>query len=340
MILGQNAFRIHGCNPEGIEFGISHLTKLDGQDHLRNTFDGVDFSMGYGMLRVRNEVLLMQAHLLRPALYDAAGNTLDFGKPHQLTYHSTLIADLEALVRRPVQAFARYGRWQPKTHYTVDGYNGSIVSTNPVSLFSLGLNYKFNDHLRVKFEYTDSLGTETQEYYFDKKSEWRKWSWPFEMDNRLNKLARWLAVVLWLMQNSLAQAEAANPRSIGAGQPQTDCNGCHKELPPLKDDSSFNTQTIQLLGRGSSGMALRCAPPVTIRTKGIPCLDQGLSESIPRSPITNRATCKGRRIVKICPHTLGFAAIFKSDHLRNAGLLNEASLWWGPCQMVPLTGML
>jgi hypothetical protein len=168
MSLGKNTFRIHGNSPEGIEFGVSHLSELDGHNNIRNTFYGADLSIGYGMLRLQNELMLLQSHQSSP-IFAVTGSTIGFGKAHQLGYHSTLIADMEGLIKRPVLAFARYGRWQPKQHFGVDGFDGSVVGINDISLLSLGFNYKFSDNLRIKFEYTDSLGTETQEHFFDKK---------------------------------------------------------------------------------------------------------------------------------------------------------------------------
>jgi len=78
-----------------------------------------------------------------------------------------LLADLENFLSYPVTAFARYGRWQPDNRIAED-YDGQLVAINNVSALTVGLNYKFNDYFKLKFEYTDSLGTETQERYFDK----------------------------------------------------------------------------------------------------------------------------------------------------------------------------
>lgn len=169
MTLGQNSFRIHGHNMEGVEFGVSHLSELDGSNDIRNTVYAADLSLGYDIFRLQNELLLLQGHQDLSATYDADGHELIYGKNHQLSYHSTLTADLESIIKQPLAVFARYGRWQPNQRYAVDGYDGSVVAINSVSQLSLGLNYKFSEHLRLKFEYSDSLGTQTQEHYFDKK---------------------------------------------------------------------------------------------------------------------------------------------------------------------------
>lgn len=172
LALGQNAYRIHNSNPQGIEFGVSHLSELDGENRIRNTVYGADFSIGYGMLRLQNEFMLLQSH--QTSLIDETGNigtdnaTLAFGKGHQLGYHSTLIADLHSLIKRPVLAFARYSRWDPSQNRGLD-FNGSTVAMADISMLSLGFNYKFSDHLALKFEYSDSLGTSTGERYFDNK---------------------------------------------------------------------------------------------------------------------------------------------------------------------------
>lgn len=177
MALGQNTYRIHNAAPDGIEFGASHLSELDGENRIRNTVYGLDLSMNYGWLRWQNEVMLLQAH--QSTFLDETDDgviivgepgdtTSPFGKGHQLGYHSTLIADMEGLIKRPVLAFARFSRWEPSQRLGLD-YDGSTVAIGDVSMLSLGFNYKFSDHLALKFEYDDSLGTSTGERYFDHK---------------------------------------------------------------------------------------------------------------------------------------------------------------------------
>jgi hypothetical protein len=114
-------------------------------------------------LRLQNELMLTQAY--ENFIGD---NGTDFGKPHELGYHSTLLADLERFIDYPVIAFIRYGRWQPKARFAQD-FDGTLVSIENISALSVGLNYRFNDYLKLKFEYTDSLGTATTERFFDKQ---------------------------------------------------------------------------------------------------------------------------------------------------------------------------
>ena len=165
---GQNNYRIHKNNPEGIEAGVSFLADLDKNDDLRNAVYGVDLSLGYSFLRLQNELMLIQAY--KNFLFEdpVSGLITDYGKPHQLGYHSTLTADLERFIGYPVIAFVRYGRWEPKNRKAED-FDGTLVSINNISALTLGLNYRFNDYLKLKFEYTDSLGTATTERYFDKQ---------------------------------------------------------------------------------------------------------------------------------------------------------------------------
>jgi hypothetical protein len=161
--LGQNNYRSHKSNPEGLEAGVSYLADLDKGDNLRHAVYGADLSLGYGFLRLQSELMLTQAY--NNFIDD---NGTDFGKPHELGYHATLLADLERFIDYPVIAFVRYGRWQPKARFAQD-FDGTLVSINNISALTVGFNYRFNEYLRLKFEYTDSLGTATTERYFDKK---------------------------------------------------------------------------------------------------------------------------------------------------------------------------
>lgn len=160
--LGQNQFRSHRKDFEGVELGFSHLSDLDKNRNLRHTVYGADLSLGYGFLKLQNELMLLQT---MDNFIDEDGT--DYGKAHELGYHTTLIADLESFISHPVLAFVRYGRWQPKQTMALD-YDGKLVGVDDVSLLTVGVNYRFNDYFKMKFEYTDSLGTSTQERYFDR----------------------------------------------------------------------------------------------------------------------------------------------------------------------------
>jgi len=170
--LGQKAYSVHHPDQEGMEFGVSHLSELDGDNRTRNTVYGADLSIGYGWLRWQNEIMLLQAH--QELTLDGEGNpVLDdvgnpIGKAHQLGYHSTLTANLESVIKHPLLAFARFSRWQPKQDFGLD-FDGSRVAIEDISMLSVGFNYQVSDHLHLKFEYNDSLGTSTTERYFDKK---------------------------------------------------------------------------------------------------------------------------------------------------------------------------
>ncbi len=163
LAFGQNNYRSHKNNPQGIELGASFLGDLDKNRNLRHAVYGLDFSVAYSFLRLQNELMLLQA---KDNFIDDEGN--DYGKQHELGFHSTLLADLERFIKHPVIAFVRYGRWQPKATAQQD-FDGSIVGIGNISALTAGVNYRFNDNLKIKFEYTDSLGTYTHERYFDKK---------------------------------------------------------------------------------------------------------------------------------------------------------------------------
>ncbi|MDO9106692.1 MAG: hypothetical protein Q7U57_17235 [Methylovulum sp.] len=165
--LGDNTYRSHNANPEGIELGISHLSDLDYDNNTRNLVYGADLSFGYSIFRLQSELMWLQAqnHFI---VDDGISPAVDYGHPNELGYHTTLITDLKTIVKQPIFAFIRYGRWQPQHKVSTD-FDGSLVAVNNVSLLTVGFNYTMNEYMKIKFEYTDSLGTSTQEHYFDRK---------------------------------------------------------------------------------------------------------------------------------------------------------------------------
>jgi len=165
--LGDKPYSVLRNEPEGIELGISHLSDLDYHNNMRNLVYGADFSFSYRILKLQSELMWLQAqnHFI---VDNGVDPVVDYGHPDEFGYHTTLTASLKRIIKQPVAAFIRYGRWQPKHKMTTD-FDGSLVSVSNVSLLSVGFNYTFNDYMKIKFEYTDSLGTSTQEHYFDRK---------------------------------------------------------------------------------------------------------------------------------------------------------------------------
>ncbi len=165
--LGQNTYRTHKNTADGIEFGVSHLSDLDKNRNLRHSVYGADVSLGYSFLKLQSELMWLHAH--NNFLHDNGDGTfVELEKANELGYHTTLLANLESFIKYPITAFARYGRWQPHNRQA-DDFDGQLVAVNNLSALTLGMNYKFNDYFKLKFEYTDSLGTSTKERYFDKK---------------------------------------------------------------------------------------------------------------------------------------------------------------------------
>ena len=164
--VGKNTYRTHKNSNEGIEFGVSHLSDLDSNRDVRRSVYGADLSLGYSFVKLQSELMWLDAH--NNFIHDNGDGTVtELKRPHELGYHATLLTELERFIHYPIVAFARYGRWQPHNRQAED-FDGQLVAINNVSALTVGMNYKFSNYLRLKFEYTDSLGTSTQERYFDR----------------------------------------------------------------------------------------------------------------------------------------------------------------------------
>ncbi len=161
--LGQNSYQLHNQHSNGnLEVGISHLTDLDGSDNARNSIYAADLTFNYGLLALQSELAWLESH---ETLFDA--NDVNLGRPDEFSYHVTLIADLATVVLYPVKTYIRYGQWNPSHSHIVDGDESYAIED--ISRLTVGFNYTMNDYLQIKFEYSDSLGTETEESDFEKQ---------------------------------------------------------------------------------------------------------------------------------------------------------------------------
>ncbi len=161
--LGKNTYRLHRQDDPGIlELGLSHLTDLDGSDNARSSVYGTDLSFNYDIFTLQSELTWLYSH---ENLIDVNG--VDFGRNSELAYHVTLISDLQKVLNHRLKAYIRYGRWNPSAAAVVDG--DDTYAVEDISRLTLGFNYSMNDFLQIKFEYSDSLGSETQEPDFEKQ---------------------------------------------------------------------------------------------------------------------------------------------------------------------------
>lgn len=77
---GDRPYSVHSPR-KGIEFGVSHLSELDGDNRIRYSVYGADLGIGYGIWRLDNELMLLQAH--RDRTFDADDTILFTFAPYQ-----------------------------------------------------------------------------------------------------------------------------------------------------------------------------------------------------------------------------------------------------------------
>jgi len=152
--LGQNTFRLHDSDELGIlELGFSHLTDLDADYNVRSTVYGGDLSFNYNIFSIQSEFTWLTQHE-------------DAKEINEYAYHVTLVTDLQSLVKFPLKSYIRYGQWSPDYASIID--EDESFAVEKISRLSFGFNYTVNDYLQLKFEYSNSLGSETEEPDFNK----------------------------------------------------------------------------------------------------------------------------------------------------------------------------
>lgn len=164
--LGRNPFRLHsGPQPSVIEAGLSSIVDLDADGGIANIVYALDARFSYGPLSLLGEALLRDAQ--RP-LVD--GNGAFLAERDEYAYHLTLNAELGDVLPWPLALFLRYGAWVPDYRRVLDANDDTIsYRVDNISRVSLGLAYAFNDNLKLKFEYFDTLGDRTAEPGFENR---------------------------------------------------------------------------------------------------------------------------------------------------------------------------
>jgi len=164
--LGRNPFRLHsGAQPSVIEAGLSSIVDLDADGGISNIVYALDARFSYGPLTLLGEALLRDAQ--RPLI---DGNGMALAERDEYAYHLTLNADLDEVLHWPLSLFLRYGAWVPDYQRVLDAADDTIsYRVDNISRVSLGLAYVFNDNLRLKFEYFDTLGNDTTEPGFENR---------------------------------------------------------------------------------------------------------------------------------------------------------------------------
>jgi len=153
--LGKNNYKLHNKSElSTLTVGFSHLADMDSSYNLRRTVYGGDLSFNYNIYSIESEFLWLKTHE-------------QIIESNEFSYHITLVADLNDLLTVPVKSYIRYGRWNPDYNLIVTD-EGAFAVEN-ISRLIVGFNYALNDYLQIKFEYSDSLGTETQELDFNKR---------------------------------------------------------------------------------------------------------------------------------------------------------------------------
>lgn len=157
---GRNPYRLHRRDsPRVLDLGVSALADWNGREDLANVVYGGDLTFNTRYLQLLGEAMYRDG---RQLVTDGNGNPL--GEDDELAWHLTLIFELEPWLHWPLHPYVRYGRWNPGFDRVVDGDDDTLLHrVHPLSRFTAGLNYTFNDYLALKLEYLTHLGGRTRE---------------------------------------------------------------------------------------------------------------------------------------------------------------------------------
>lgn len=160
-VFGRTPYRLHSTSDAFLEVGLSALIDLDGDGRLRNEVYAADMNFQYGIWQLMGEIMWRNA---REQLFDADG--VNIGAQDEMAYYVMLAADLETWLGHPLYAFARYERWHPGYDFVLDD-EGSALQVASMPRVTAGIGYNINEHLRLRFEYIDTLGHDTGEADFE-----------------------------------------------------------------------------------------------------------------------------------------------------------------------------
>lgn len=163
---GRYPYHMAGIRPDLVGTGFSFLVDWDGHGHVRDYVYGADISFNYAPFQLWSEALWRDS---RQAVFGPDG--ADLGRPSESAYHVTLVMNLEEWLKQSLYVFGRYGNWNPDYRALI-GEDGTVYEVRPVDQLTLGFGWALNDYVKLKFEYDDSLGTETREPWFVRRIGW------------------------------------------------------------------------------------------------------------------------------------------------------------------------
>ncbi len=161
---GRNPYRFHRfASNRTLDLGLSFLVDFDGGGDVRNRVYGADITLNYGMFQLAAEGMVRNS---REDVIDGDGVNLD--EQDETGFYVSLLTDLQDIVKRPIYFFARYGEWNPNYDFVLDD-DDNAVRVERTPRLTLGLGYNINDYIRLKLEYDNFLGRETDEADFEER---------------------------------------------------------------------------------------------------------------------------------------------------------------------------
>lgn len=157
LVFGRTPFLLHSQSNSRLEIGASALLDSDGEGHRRNEVFALDLNAEYEQWQLKGEVMWRNEFT---GYVDDFDNL--FAPRDESAFYIMIAKGFTTWSDMPLTSYVRFDRWLPDYHFNGDD-DGMIYRVNPIKRLSMGISMQMHDNVVVKFDYFDTLGSNTDE---------------------------------------------------------------------------------------------------------------------------------------------------------------------------------
>lgn len=155
LVFARTPFRLHTNSRSTLEFGVSVLVDNANSGQTRYNVFALDFNAEYLQWQLKGEVLWLKPRQVSIDDGQSADNEQD-----EVAFYLMLAKTFPVWSEHELTSYVRFDRWRPD-YKTTNDEAGNTYPVVPINRISLGIAWQIHEHVLVKLDYFDTLGTRT-----------------------------------------------------------------------------------------------------------------------------------------------------------------------------------